>query len=105
MSSIAFQYEFIPSVSIVEVERSLLLAVLGVECLHGETQTRLDASHALDAPHRACVIDASTDVGRDLNRLFAGFLRREFGADSFTVARVDSESTLKRAQSCQTPHR
>jgi len=29
-----------------------------------------------------------TPVGRDFNRLFLGFLQREFGPDSFRVERV-----------------
>ena len=70
-------------------EASLLLAVMATESLHGEAQTRLDAGHFLDPIKRACVIDAGTPVGRDLNRLFTGFLSREFGADAFVVERVD----------------
>ena len=34
------------------------------------------------------MIDASTPVGRDLNRVFIGFLTREFGPGSFRVERV-----------------
>jgi hypothetical protein len=32
--------------------------------------------------------DAGTPVGRDFNRLFLGFLQREFGPESFRVERV-----------------
>lgn len=85
-----YRYEFQPDVPLEEVEASLLLAVLATESLHGESQVRLDASHYLDSDRRACVIDAGTPVGRDVNRLFVGFLRREFGEDAFQVARVDS---------------
>ncbi len=67
---------------------SLLLARFAVESLHGEARVLLDASHAFDPDLRACVIDAATQVGRDVNRLFAGFLRREFGPDSFRVEGV-----------------
>ena len=35
------------------------------------------------------MIDAGTPVGRDLNRLFVGFVGREFGADAFTVERIE----------------
>lgn len=85
-----YRYEFPPGVPLEEVEASLLLAVLATESLHGEAQVRLDASHYLDPERRACVIDATTPVGRDVNRLFVGFLRREFGEDAFTVERVDA---------------
>ncbi len=49
---------------------------------------RLDAGHHFDAEQRACIIDAGTPVGRDFNRLFTGFISREFGADAFRVERV-----------------
>lgn len=89
MTKELYRYAFTPGVPIEEVEASLLLAVLATESLHGEAQTRLDAAHYLDPIKRACVIDAGTPVGRDLNRLFTGFLSREFGADVFVVERVD----------------
>ena len=88
MTKELYRYRFTAEVPIEEVEASLLLALLATESLHGEAQTRLDAAHYLDPIKRACVIDAGTPVGRDLNRLFTGFMGREFGADSFTVERV-----------------
>jgi hypothetical protein len=38
---------------------------------------------------RTCVVDTGTEVGRDINRLFCGFLRREFGGGAFRVERLD----------------
>ena len=35
-------------------------------------------------------VDASTDVGRAVNRVFTGFAIREYGERSFKVRRVDS---------------
>jgi hypothetical protein len=84
MARDVYRYTFPPEVSLEEVEASLLLAVWAVESLHGESQVRLDASHLIDSAKRACVIDAGTPVGRDLNRLFVGYIRREF-ADAFRV--------------------
>lgn len=89
MSIDIYRYRFIPSVLFEDVEASLVLALLATESLHGESQVRLDAAHAIDASKRSCVVDASTAVGRDLNRLFAGFVTREFGAHSFQVERVN----------------
>jgi hypothetical protein len=83
-----YRYTFAPETSLEEAEASLLLALLAVESLHGEAQALLDAAHFFDTDRRACVIDAATAVGRDLNRLFVGFLRREFGPDAFAVERV-----------------
>jgi hypothetical protein len=88
MTQELYRYEFKPEAPIDEVEITLLLAILATESLHGETQVRLDAAHYFDADKRACVIDAGTPVGRDFNRLFVGFITREFGADSFRVERI-----------------
>lgn len=85
MSAEVYRYRFTAAVPFDEVESSLILAILSTESLHGETQVRLDAAHALDADKRVCVIDAQTTVGRDLNRLFLGFIRREFGEHAFRV--------------------
>ena len=93
-----YRYTFASGVPIEEAEASLLLAVLATQSLHGETQTRLDAAHCFDPTKRACVIDAGTPVGRDLNRLFTGFMGREFGADAFDVERIDSKSPTPSTQ-------
>lgn len=85
MNGTVYRYVFDPDVSMDEIEASLLLAILAAESLHGESQVRLDAQHAVDAERRTMVIDASCDVGSDINRLFVGFVRREFGEDSFRV--------------------
>lgn len=71
-----------------EVETTLLLSLFGVEALHGEARTRLDARHTFDRAARTVAIDAGTPVGLDLNKLFLGFLTREFGPGSFRVERL-----------------
>jgi len=88
MTKELYRYSFPPHVPPEEVEATLLLAVWGTESLRGEAQVRLDAAHLLDPDRRARVDDAGTPVGRDLNRLFVGFVCREFGEDSFRVDRV-----------------
>ncbi|GIW56684.1 MAG: hypothetical protein KatS3mg082_3088 [Nitrospiraceae bacterium] len=90
MTKELYRYSFPPHVPLEEIEATLLLALWGAESLHGETQVRLDAAHFLDPDRRACVIDAATPVGRDVNRLFVGFVQREFGNDAFRVERVDA---------------
>jgi hypothetical protein len=88
MTASAFRYRF-QEIPVDEVEDTLLLAILATEALRGESQVRLDARHYFDTKRRACVIDARTRVGRDLNRLFVGLLRHEFGTDAFQVDRVE----------------
>jgi hypothetical protein len=87
-----YRYTFPAAVPLAEVESSLLLALWAAESLHGESQVRLDASHLLDVDKRTCVIDAGTPVGRDLNRLFVGYLRREF-AGAFRVEHLAPQTT------------
>lgn len=93
MTKDIYRYSFRRHVPLEDVEATLVLALMGAESLHGEAQVRLDAAHFLDSERGACVIDASTSVGRDFNRLFVGFVRREFGVDAFTVERVDAFPT------------
>jgi hypothetical protein len=88
MANEVYRYRFGADVPIAEIEATLVLALFGVESLHGEAQTRLDAAHFLDLEGRALVIDAGTPVGRDLNCLFAGFILKEFGP-AFQVERVE----------------
>lgn len=87
-----YQYRFGDDVLIEDVEATFVLAMLGVEALHGAAQSRLDAAHALDASLRVCVIEASTPVGRDLNKLFTEYLRHELGDASFSVRRLESRT-------------
>ena len=88
MTADLYRYDFDETVATEDIESALLLAVWGCEALHGEAQTRLDAAHYFDRPKCACVVDARTPVGRDLNRLFVGFISREIGMDAFTIERI-----------------
>ena len=79
------RYSFEASVPASEIEETLLLAVLAAEGLYGQSRVRLDATYYFDAESRACVIDAGSDVGRDISRIFAGFALREFAGAAFCV--------------------
>ncbi len=83
-----YRYHFAATVPLGEVKQSLLLAVLATECLHGRSLVRLDASFCLDNDKRSCVVDAATEVGRAIARIFTGFLTREFGEKAFKVERI-----------------
>jgi hypothetical protein len=83
-----YSYTFRAEVPVEEIEATLVLTLFALESLYGEAQVRLDAAHHLDIDQRRCVIDASTEVGRSFNKVFTGFLHREFGADAFSVERV-----------------
>ncbi len=88
MNQDIYKYEFSFDIPIHEVERSLALSVLTTESLHGRTQVRLDASFYFDKQKRACIVDAGTEVGRHIARIFTGYLTREFGEEAFKVKRI-----------------
>ncbi len=81
----AYRYQFLAGTQPEDVEVALVLALFSAESLHGEVQVRLDAIYTFDRTRLVLVIDASTDVGQDFNRLFVGFLKREFGDAMFSI--------------------
>jgi hypothetical protein len=83
-----YRYNFDSKVPFREIEESLLLAVLAAEGIHGRTQVRLDASFSLDRAKRSCVVDAATEVGRSIVRIFTGFVSHEFGEEAFKIERL-----------------
>lgn len=87
-----YRITFRRHVDLDDVQDSLTLAILGAENLHGRARVRLDGWWRLDRQRRQCVIDASTAVGQDIARLFAGFLAQEFGQRAFTVERPAGKS-------------
>jgi len=89
MTRETYRYTFDPSARMQEVEEALLLAALAVESLYGQSRVRMDAAYCLNAEKRTCVIDAATQVGRDICRIFTGFVIREFGEQAFSVRRAD----------------
>ncbi len=96
MSSEIYRFTFDDKVPAEELEQTLLLSILAVESLHGESRVRLDGRYCMNARNRRCVVDAGTPVGRDLNRIFAGFLTREFGPGAFNVQRIaDAPDLMK----------
>lgn len=84
-----YRLAFETPVDMEAVEETLLLAILAVGCLYGEAAVRLDAGYAIDADARVVVLDASTDIGRAVARVFIGFCTHEFGDGTFAVVRAD----------------
>lgn len=88
MNKDAYRYRFNQELPLQEVEDSLLLAVLAVENLYGRSLVRLDAAFLLDRQERTCELEAGTEVGRAIARIFTGFLSQQFGEQSFRIERV-----------------
>ena len=82
-----YRYSFRDDCKSIDIERCLALAFRGAESLHGEAEVRMDGQYAFDPGKHLCVIDSTTPVGRDINRLFVGFLQSEMGEASFRIDR------------------
>lgn len=97
-----YRITFTIPVDMEAVEETLLLAILAVSCLHGEAAVRLDAGYAINTRERVVVLDASTDIGIAVTRVFIGFCTREFGDEVFGVARASGplprQPTTSRAE-------
>ncbi len=81
-----YLYEFREDTSIDEVCDLLFLAAMAVESLHGRSSLRLDGTFLLERATRRCNVTAGTEVGRDLARIFTGYLGRLLGENSFKVS-------------------
>ena len=86
---LAYRYRFDARVPLKDAEETLLLGVLAAEGLHGEARVAMGACYSFDAERRACAIDASGHVGRDLALIFTSLLIHEFGRDAFRVEAVE----------------
>jgi hypothetical protein len=87
MSESPYCFVIDASVPLAEAEMSLQLAMIALEGLYGQAGIRLEARYDVDGAGRAIVVDASTDVGAALVRVFTALLIREIGDDSFSVRR------------------
>ena len=103
MAKELYRYQFTRSVSLQDVEETLFLAVLATEFLHGQARVRLDAAYCIEDAKHTCIVDASTDVGLDICRLFTGFAMFEFGENAFRIERV--EGSCKQAAAGRRPSR
>lgn len=90
MTKQIYRYRFAEKVPVRDLEETLVLALMAVESLHGPARLRMDARYRLEKQHRTCEIDASTQVGSDLARIFTGYATREFGNEAVTI---DTETT------------
>lgn len=93
MTKSEFRYQFAREVNMTDVASSLVLAGMAIEGLHGPVDALLDTHYFMNQEGRTCHVDASTPVGRDFNRVFVGFLSREFPADAYEVELLEGEAS------------
>ena len=88
MRSLVYRYAFTTDCNHHVVEADLLRAFEAAESLLGESRVKLDVQYTFDPIQMKCAIDASTRVGKTINHLFVGRLRRSIGATKFQVERT-----------------
>lgn len=90
MTRTVYRFEFNEGADMKEVEDTLLLSILAVGCLHGESAVRLDVGYAVDADRRVASVDGTTPSGSAVARVFTGLAIHEFGDENFSIARVNA---------------
>jgi len=83
-----YQFAVEQQVPLDEAERSFHLALVAAEGLFGQALVQMDAAYHVDEVHRLIMADATSEVGRAVVSIFAGFMLRQFGADAFVVRRM-----------------
>jgi len=91
MANTLYSYSFSDEVKFQEVQESLILSVLAAEGLNGRSAIRMDAYFHINEKTQTCVVDASSEVGQHIARIFTGFLINEFGEETFTVHKIGGE--------------
>lgn len=91
MTGPAFRFEFAHDVPLLEVEQTLHLAQFAAEGMFGGARVRLHSSYRCDQAERAITVDAGSEVGAAVAKVFTGLLLREFGEDAFAVRPVPGD--------------
>ncbi len=87
MSDNILIFKFEDTIPIQDLIDTLSLARIGVESLHGAAKAQIEIRQHINERERRIAIDATTDCGRDLAKLFTGFARKEYGWQAFTIER------------------
>ena len=88
-----YKFTFDDSVAMDDVERILALSAIPVESIHGESAMLVDGRFAVNKRRRTCLIDAESQLGNDLARVFTGFLNINSGG-SFRVGLKETGERL-----------
>ena len=92
MTRTVYKFTFDDNVAMDDVERILALSTIPVESIHGESAMLVDGRFAVNKRRRTCLIDADSQLGNDLARVFTGFLN----VNSSGCFRVDFAETGER---------
>ena len=95
-----YRYTFSEGASLDAIEASLVLSVLATESVFGRSRVRLEGRFALDRRSRTCTVQAGTEVGEHIARVFTGFLSQEIDERAFRVERVSTSGALDSPRRC-----
>lgn len=79
MTRTVYRFTFEPGVPMAHVLRGLLLSTTAVEAIYGESAMMVDGKFSVCKRERTCDIDAETQVGMDLAKVFAKFMNLHSG--------------------------
>lgn len=94
MNRTVYRFTFSRAADLTEVEATLHLALYASEGLFGAARVRLEFGYRLDGERNAILVDATTEVGSVIARIFTSLLLREIGEDTFEVRAVESQSQV-----------
>lgn len=92
MADESYQYSFNPTADMTQVEDTLLLAAMAAEGLHGRSCIHLDAAFRCNVKARTAMVDASTEVGSAIARIFTALLATTIGESAYRVQRLAKEA-------------
>lgn len=85
MSTQTYRYQFGPEVAMDHVQETLLLATMAAEGLHGRSRVQLEAAFQCDARERTAEVEAVSEVGQAIARIFTALLAATIGEPAFQV--------------------
>lgn len=94
MIRIGYRYTFTHDVHPIEIEDLLHLAILSATAIHGEAATLLDVRYLLNRDQLICTIDASTPIGREVNKLFTSYVTEEIGAEHLRIEHLSEQEVV-----------
>lgn len=93
MTRTVYKFTFDDSIPMDEVAKTMALSVIPVESIHGESAMMLDGKFLMNMRRRTCTIDAESETGNDLARVFLGFLNLQ-APGRFSIVTEESSEAL-----------
>lgn len=93
MRRTAYRFSFEPDIEMSDVLKAMMLSTIAVEAIYGESAMMTDGKFDVCKRHRQCIIDAETQLGADLAKVFARFMNLHSGG-CFSTEFIECKSNL-----------